>query len=237
MHENEKIILLKKIMLLKRDLRNQEVAHRKAMASLFIIFIAAVLLFVGAVIFLNHKYNETKAMLNQKEEQIEFLERTPTVDIGVLDKIEKLRYVVDAGISTDLILYADEQCREWNLHPQFLWAVVELESKFDPNADNLAGSSARGLGQILKGTGKYLWEDILGNPKGSYYHDMAYDPYVNIQLMCCHLGSSFNRGCLLNEAVKAYSGGTSGYMEKLMNIATSHGYDLSDVTCRYPQEG
>ena len=222
-----------RIISLKHKMRSREEIFRKVIISLGVICFLSIITNVITVLILNHNYNEVEALLNQKEEQIEFLERTPTVDIGVLDKIEKYRYVIDEGFSTDLMLFVDEQCREWDLNPALVYSIIELESKFDPNADN-PRSSARGLGQIIKGTGEYLWEDILGNPEGSYYHEMAYDPYINIQLMCCHLGSSFNRGCLLNEAIKAYSGGTSGYMEKLMNIAASHGYDLSDVTCRYP---
>lgn len=216
--------------------RYQEQLNRIQVRSAIVcgVLIVAIIIAVIAIVILHHRYESSQSLLEEKENQMEFLERTPTVDIATLDKIEKLRYVVDEGISTDLILFMDEQCREWNLNPQFVWCIVELESKFDPNADNLAGSSARGLGQIIKGTGKYLWEDILGNPEGSYYHDMAYDPYINIQLICAHLGSSFNNGSLLEGAVKAYSGGTAGYMEKLMNIATSHGYDLSDISCRYP---
>lgn len=222
-----------RIVALKRKMRSREEIFRKVIISLSVICFLSIITNVITVLILNHNYNEAKALLNQKEEQLEFLERTPTVDISILDKIEQYRYVIDEGFSADLILYTDEQCREWDLNPALVYSIIELESKFDPNADN-PNSSARGLGQIIKGTGKYLWEDILGNPKGSYYHEMAYDPYINIKLICCHLGNSFNKGYLLNEVIKAYSGGTSGYMEKLMNVATSHGYDLSDATCRYP---
>lgn len=217
---------------LENKLNKYRLRYKNTVLVISFLFVMILLISSVIIISLNHKCNEKSYLLEQKEEEILYLSRTPTVDISVLDRIQKCRYVLDNGISTDLVLYTDEQCQEWNLNPLLIWSIIELESNFNPSADN-PKSSARGLGQIIKGTGKYLWESILGYPEGSYYHEMAYDPYVNIRLVCTHLGNSFKNGYSLQKVIKAYSGGTSGYYNKLVSIASSHGYELNDASCHY----
>ena len=87
-----------RIVALKRKMRSREEIFRKVIISLSVICFLSIITNVITVLILNHNYNEAEALLNQKEEQLEFLERTPTVDISILDKIEQYRYVIDERV-------------------------------------------------------------------------------------------------------------------------------------------
>jgi hypothetical protein len=60
-------------------------------------------------------------------------------------------------------------------------AIAMNESRGQEDSKN-PGSTATGYCGILDFTGKYLYEDIMGNPKGSYSHDMCYNGYINLEL-------------------------------------------------------
>lgn len=176
-----------------------------------------------------------RAQIENLENEISFLERTPTTDLTILRKVEQYQYVLDNGLSSDLVLYMDEQCQKWDINPHLMWAIVETESRYNPNVDNTQGSSARGLGQIVINTARNMYENVLGHGTGSYNHTMAYDPYVNIQMICALMGTGLQDGNSLENAVNRYTGGVSGYLAHLQSVASSHGVTLNNDTCRYSQ--
>ncbi len=63
---------------------------------------------------------------------------------------------------------------KYNLKPQLIYAVIKIESNFDPNAKSSAG--AIGLMQITEDTFKWL-QSITKEDMPLQY---LYDPYVNI---------------------------------------------------------
>lgn len=173
--------------------------------------------------------------ISELKDEIAFMQRTPTADLAVLRKVEQYQYVLDNGISSDLVLYTDEQCKKWDINPHLIWAIVETESRYNPNVDNAEGSTARGLGQIVIDTARNMYENVLGHGAGSYSHQMAYDPFVNIQMMCALLGTGLQNGNTLEYAINRYSGGVSGYLEHIQGVAAAHGVTLTNDTCHYPQ--
>lgn len=83
----------------------------------------------------------------------------------------------------------EQECAKWNLDPFFMMGVIMTESRGQASAKNKR-STAVGLGQVLKGSGKWAYEDLLGNGKGTYDHSMAYDPATNIKMAVAIMGQA-----------------------------------------------
>lgn len=108
-------------------------------------------------------------------------------------------------ITSDLLKYLETKCQEWGLNPHFVLGVMMTESEGHANAKN-PSSTASGLGQTLRGTGKSVWEDILGHGKGSYNHSMAFDPYVSTDMTVAYLGTLVRQRGGLHRAIQSYRG-------------------------------
>lgn len=138
----------------------------------------------------------------------------------------------NSGISLELIKYVDEKCKEWDVNPQWMWAIYDLETGMDPRLDNSGGSGARGLGQVMPSTGKSIWETILNN--GTYTHNMAYDPFVNAEITITHIGRNLAIGSMSN-AIQLYSGGGgSSYYNTVISKGLEHGVTLTEANAHYP---
>lgn len=136
------------------------------------------------------------------------------------------------GITLELISYVDELCQQWDVNPQWMWAIYDLETGMDPKLDNAAGSGARGLGQVMPGTGRNIWEKIL--KKGSYTHTMAYDPFINAEITVTHIGRNIAIDSMSN-AIELYSGGGgSNYYDIVIQNGRNHGYTLTEANAHYP---
>jgi len=141
----------------------------------------------------------------------------------------------NSGISLELIKYVDDKCQEWDVNPHWMWAIYDLETGMNPSLDNAAGSGARGLGQVMPGTGKKLWEQILGHGAGSYTHQIAYDPFVNAEITVCHIERNIAIGSMSN-AIELYSGGGgSDYYNIVIEKGKKHGITLTEENAHYPR--
>lgn len=133
----------------------------------------------------------------------------------------------NVGFGIEEIAYLDTLCKEENLNPHIMWCFYDVESEYNSQVDNYSGSSARGLGQILESTAKYLYEEKLG--LGDYTHDMAYNVKTNMLLTVTLVMEYIDDG--LQYTVEKYSGDTSGtYYNKFMEAAEDHQVDVSVVT-------
>ena len=81
------------------------------------------------------------------------------------EKIYQLEY-------SDIVFKYSE---EYGVPPEIVYAVIECESNFKPDA--LSKSGAMGLMQIMPAT----FKDIQGRIHEEYEDDMLYDPEVNIK--------------------------------------------------------
>ena len=109
------------------------------------------------------KYNY--AIINQMDENIPDDERRTDITYDQIDTLETL--AAENGLSNDAVA--------------FVLAIAMNESRGKEDSKN-PNSTATGYCGILDFTGKYLYEDIMGNPEGSYSHDMCYNGYINLEL-------------------------------------------------------
>lgn len=100
----------------------------------------------------------------------------------------------DGGLTMEDIAYMDALCKERNFNAHWIWSIMHTESGYNVKAQN-ATSSARGLGQVLSSTARSMYERFMGNPKGSYNHEFAYDAKTNIAIVveyCCYLKENYS---------------------------------------------
>lgn len=132
----------------------------------------------------------------------------------------------NSGLTMDDMAYLDNLCKEKDLNPHIMWCIYDNESGYTAVIDNFSGSSARGLGQVLKSTGKAMYENIM--KLGTYSHDMAYDPQINMNITTTMIDRNIDNG--LKNAIVLYSGDATGaYYNKILATASDHGVSLSDT--------
>lgn len=132
----------------------------------------------------------------------------------------------NSGLTMDDMAYLDNLCKEKDLNPHIMWCIYDNESGYTAVIDNFSGSSARGLGQVLKSTGKAMYENIM--KLGTYSHDMAYDPQINMNITTTMIDRNIDSG--LKNAIALYSGDATGaYYNKILATAANHGASLSDT--------
>lgn len=128
-------------------------------------------------------------------------------------------------MTVDLFYLIETECAKYDLDPYVLVGLIMTESEGHIRAKN-SSSTATGLCQILRGTGKFVWEDWLHHGAGSYDHSMAYNPEVNIKIGACLLGSMAQEKGLYR-AIQSYRGKSdiSGYcasINKYMGMSGKH---------------
>lgn len=141
----------------------------------------------------------------------------------------------DSGITMDVVKYLDDVCKEYDINPHWMWAIYWVESRWTTNIDNSKGSGARGLGQVMPDTGKYIWETVLGHEPGSFKTEMLYDPYVNIQITVALIELKLRDLGSMAESVRYYTG-SSNYSQHYGIIAAAKqiaGIELSESTIHY----
>lgn len=153
--------------------------------------------------------NEVYEKLDQAEQQLaDASDRLQTY--------EKYEYAVFyGGKRTDLTyeqLKTGEQLMAQNgLDPNLLFSTIMVESTGNSKAKNTR-STATGYGQFLYGTGKFVYEDLMGNGKGTYSRDKALDGDTNIKMMAEYMNylvdksKKRNGGNTLYAAIKSYRG-------------------------------
>ena len=111
-----------------------------------------------------------------------------------------------------------EKSREYNVNPYVVLGIVAGESNFYAAAKNKK-SSATGLGQIVKGTGKYIHINVLGYDT-PYNHENLKDPLVNIEYMLGYFKYLKRHGSY-DKAMGEYCGSpkyyANSYRTKLVN--------------------
>ena len=80
-----------------------------------------------------------------------------------------------------------EWSRRYSISPEWIWAVMRQESRFNPVAVSVAG--AQGLMQVMRYTAKKMLK-IMG---GSYYNFNLFDPDENIRVSAFYLKFLFDK--------------------------------------------
>ncbi len=73
--------------------------------------------------------------------------------------------------------YVLKYSREYNVEPEFIYAVIKTESSFDENAVSNVG--ARGLMQLMEDA--YSWVKYRIDDQSEYNFDVMFDPETNIK--------------------------------------------------------
>lgn len=128
-------------------------------------------------------------------------------------------------MTVELFYLIETECAKYNLDPYVMVGVIMTESRGHIRAHS-SSSTATGLCQILRGTGRYVYEDWMGHGSGTYNHNMAYNPELNIKMGVCLLGTMAQQKGLYR-AIQSYRGKTdiSGYcasINKYMGMSGRH---------------
>jgi len=158
--------------------------------------------------------SELTARTLELEESLETMQNLHTADSGTISMwlVKKYMYVIkeaplNKGVTLDLIAYNDQLCKEKNVNPHLVWAIINHESRFNAKACN-PETDARGFGQFIPSTAKSVYENML--KLGSYTHDLAYDPYISIQLIVEYLRDINTRQTNNVDVLNEYGGYTAG---------------------------
>ncbi|MEG2295323.1 MAG: lytic transglycosylase domain-containing protein, partial [Oscillospiraceae bacterium] len=130
---------------------------------------------------------------------------------------------------SDLVLKA---ATKYNLPKELIFAVINVESTFNPNAVSNAG--ATGLMQITKDTFDWINKQTK-NPSG-YVYESLFDPAINIDYGCRLFSMAIKEFGNLNNAIYSYHAGWSSVKKWLANSNYStDGIVLSSVPSKVTQ--
>ncbi len=122
----------------------------------------------------NQEYFDTIQLYEEREE--------------LFDKYEYSIIRTD-GTRTDLtydqLKTAEDLSIEQGLDTDMVLSIVMTESNGVEEAQSTR-STAKGYGQILDGTGEFVWEDLLN--RGTYYPSYALNGYYNLEMTTAYLG-------------------------------------------------
>lgn len=158
-----------------------------------------------------------------------------------LDKqtfMEKYSYAFTyGGRSTDLTYeqakLGETLMEEKGYNPNLLFGILMTESGGDSDADNPA-STALGYGQFLKGTGKFVYEDLLDNGRGTYNHNYLKNGETSIKMMVAYIDYLVTRRSgSVYKAIKSYSGrddtSVKPYINKINSFIKCNGASIYDM--------
>ena len=112
-------------------------------------------------------------------------------------------------------LWINKHAESQNLDPALLCAVILEESRFDPQARSVAG--ARGLMQIMPGTGKDIAKGLKVRPYGE---QKLFDPEMNIRFGSWYLARLLEEfGGKTHLAVAAYNAGPKAVRDWLRRFS------------------
>lgn len=144
-----------------------------------------------------------------------------------------------AGNRTDLtydqVKTGEELMEEKGMDPDLLFGIVMTESGGKETASN-STSTARGYGQLLAGTGKFVYENLQGNPKGSYNHSYAYDGDMNIAMTVDLLDYFKNeKNYSLHKTIQSYRGlqDVASYERTINSYISKSGNSLSSIAAKW----
>ena len=113
---------------------------------------------------------------------------------------------------------------EYSVPKELVFAVIKVESKFDPNVESSAG--AIGLMQMLPSTYKWLTTK-LGD---EYWQGSLYDPETNIKYGTYYLQYLYSRFGSWEKAIIAYNWGEGNFSDFLNDVGYTEGdYDSIPV--------
>lgn len=106
-------------------------------------------------------------------------------------------------ITFDQIKSAEDLAEENEIDVDLVLSMIMVESSGDEDAKSPI-STARGYGQILEGTGKFIYEKLLD--RGNYSHQNALDGDINLEMMITYLSYLDENTSSLYNTIMRYRG-------------------------------
>lgn len=178
---------------------------------------------------LEEDYNSLEAIYTASMDDIGSSESE--IDIHTIAKYADLLKILpkEATITLGMIQETDTLCKQLDVNPDIIWTIMGIESKYQVAAQN-KNSTARGLGQILKDTGRRIYENVMGNGAGTYNHAMAYNGYTNIAIMVNYVAYLKENYGNIKVMINGYSGDQSGgYYSEFARIMQANGRNLNQL--------
>jgi uncharacterized protein YoxC len=155
--------------------------------------------------------NQNKELVAQNEEyqkQIKMLTRYSYALVDDAGKPTDIGY--DDLVTLDSLL----QGQRVNDMDLFLsWIMIESGGK--ETARN-SKSTAKGFGQLLNGTSKWVWTDLLG--RAGWHQNVALDGKTNLEMMVALVNRLYvDNGCNLHRAIDNYRGMHDAAYERKFN--------------------
>ena len=114
----------------------------------------------------------------------------------------------------------EELCKKYGISPYLMTSEIIVESGGRQYATN-SESTARGFGQILAGTGKFVYQNILHY--GTYDHSYAFNADTNLTMMAALLGYWKNRTGSTKTAIHRYRAAdystNEAYINKMCKVS------------------
>lgn len=128
----------------------------------------------------------------------ESLEESVEESIEEPPTYERVEVYYDVPMSKDLQKHIIMLCREYSIEPAIVFAMIDLESDFDPKEVGDGGDS-RGLMQVQS-----KWHQKRMDKLG--VTDL-FDPYQNVKVGIDYLGEMNKKGKSIEWVLMAYNGG------------------------------
>lgn len=169
------------------------------------------------------------------------------VKVKVLEEIQAVKvnysYILEdgtkPGMTFEHLKFGIEQMAKRKIDPHLLYGVVMLESRADEKAIN-GKSTARGYGQFLDSTAKWVYEVKLNKGKNTYNHDMAFDGKTNLEMSAEYLAYLMekNKGNVMQTCLD-YNGrelGTAYYYKVNEILSTNTNTNLQKIEQKYKED-
>lgn len=178
---------------------------------------------------------DLKANNDKLEVQIQELEEARANYNYVLAKSDGNR----TDMSMDELKFGIEQMEKRNIDPHLLYGVVMVESNAKRNTTNNK-STARGYGQFLKGTARWVYEVKLNKGKNTYNHAMAFDGKTNLEMGAEYISYLMekNNGSIMKTCLD-YNGRELGeaYYHRVNDIiAKNTDTNLQEIEQKYKED-
>ena len=152
---------------------------------------------------------------------------------------DKYEYAIYHGKKRTSFTYsqlqlAEDIMKDKGMDANLLLAIAMTESGGNEKIQSKV-SSAKGYGQFLSGTGKFVYEDLM--KAGTYNHNYALNGSTNIKLMANYLKYLQQRKTSVYGMIESYRGvkNCTGYMNKINSYLVQGGTSLEKINNKiYP---
>ena len=203
--------------------------------SVLIVSIAVTIMF-GIILIVFSNLNIVNAdVLDIETDDIIDEPVEPSNNITLEDKYSSVFewQVYTGDFDIEQLYYLETQCSKYEIPMEIMLAIICTESSFRSYAQ-ASTSSASGYCQIIKGTAKWVYEDLL--KYGTYDTDvhrerMTTDWELNIELGCRLLYCLYwNSNASWESAIQKYYGGGTEANLIYLNKVNSNMFDLFGMT-------